>query len=47
MNGLEGYDVMKLEHEVAVVKREIAALRRMVEVMGPHKVIAMRQPDPD
>ena len=29
--------------ELASLKREVASLRRMVESLGPHKVIAMKR----
>ena len=31
--------------EIAAVKREVASLRRMIEAIGPHKVVAMKRAD--
>ena len=36
-------DDSALWQELASVKREVASLRRMVESLGPHKIIAMKR----
>ena len=38
-------DDSALWQELASVKREVASLRRIVESLGPHKVVAMKRSD--